>query len=326
MSLYIYEQVTVAIPVFNGERYIEDALNSIVNQNIKINKIFISDDCSEDNTISIVERFFIANPEVRYCINRNLRNLGYQENWNICLKSCNSKFLVILHYDDILLKDSLAKQLNFFECNPDLAIVGGKEDLIDAKGNRVKKIENIRDKIYKNGEILSFIKDTSSYIPCSSVMFNMELINEIGYFNTKYKAADELFWPKVLSKYNIAIIGESLINRRIHEKQTELTDFILNYKEIIQSGKAQLLIADYETNYSNKIKIKYILRKKFANNCICISKIIYKKNKSINLPLIYLLSAIRFYPQIIFCAFLQILIGRPVIFFTTKFYGINNKG
>ena len=215
--------VTVAIPSYNSELFLIKTVESVLAQTKTVNEILIIDDCSTDKSYEIACELSGKYSNIKAY--RNVENLGYAKNWNNCIKSCQTKFLLILHHDDLLKSDSIEKQLNFFKKNRDIALVGGYEDFIDEHGNLISRKKSTETKIFEKDQILEFVTHTGSYIPCSTVMFDLEKIKKVGFFDEKYLATDELFWPKVLTEFPIALMGESLINRRIHPGQTEYSDF-----------------------------------------------------------------------------------------------------
>ena len=211
--------------------------------------------------------------------------------------------MIILHHDDLLKPDAIEKHLKFFSEHAELALVGGQEDFIDKNGN----ITFLRDEkdieIFKKGEILEFIKQNGSYIPCSSVMFDMFKIREVGFFDDRYLATDELFWSRVLQHFPIAILGSALIYRRIHSAQTEYDDFANKFDKIIEASKAQYQIADYEKDLTRRNTTMLLIKKKLSRNCILIAYKVFQITKDFNLSLSYLKLAFLEYPQIFFSKF-----------------------
>ena len=126
-------QITVAIPTYNSEKFIVEAIDSIVKQNHKVDEMIVTDDNSADKTIDILGELNISVTKIK--IFRNKNNLGYPKNWNKCFEYCKTKYLVILHHDDILKRDCIEKQINFLNVNPECAFVGAHKDLIDENGN-----------------------------------------------------------------------------------------------------------------------------------------------------------------------------------------------
>lgn len=241
-------KITVSIPVYNGEEFILEALQSIVDQTHKVDRIIICDNQSTDNTVKIVEQFIKEHSEldIRHIINDT--NIGVQKNLNKCMLLAQSDYLLILCADDILKSDAFEKQLNIFDEHPKLALVGGLEDIIDEKGNSLRKANKTENKIYKKGQIFEFVKNTGSYISFSTVLFNMKYIRRIGYFDENVIAPDEIFWPRVLYKYPIAILGQSLLDRRQHDGQEQNKEWVFKQKKMMLYFESKMNIANYESN------------------------------------------------------------------------------
>ena len=292
--------ITVAIPVYNGENYLRDAVLSIINQTKEVETILIIDDASKDDSQKLI--YEIKNLYKNYKIKsfRNDSNLGYQKNWNKCFEYCNTKYLVILHQDDMLVNNSIEKQLLFMQNNPSIALVGGKETYV-YNGGKIASSPKVvgNNKIYKKGEIYEFVLDHGSYIPCSSVMFNMEKINEIGYFATDVLGTDELYWPGVLSKFPIAILSESLIYRRIHSEQTIKIDAVEKFNNIIAGANRQLqIIPYYDSRVELRPRIINRLRLKFSRNSINVFESLINVESRRKIAFKYFVQAFNFYPFI----------------------------
>lgn len=88
-------KVTIAIPTYNGSRYLLECLNSAVSQTYKNKEIILIDDCSKDDTVKIASRFNIK-------IIQNDTRLGMVENWNRCFDYASGEWIKFLHQDDVL--------------------------------------------------------------------------------------------------------------------------------------------------------------------------------------------------------------------------------
>lgn len=314
--------VTVAIPVFNGENFLESAVLSVIQQSHPVNTIIICDDASTDNSrlvIKSLQKQFSDKLIKYYC---NPSNIGYPSNWNKCFEYCETKYLLILHQDDMLKPFTVKRLFEFLENNPEFALVAGYEDFIDAEGKMIK-INIPRDnKFYKKGEIFEFVTNHGSYIACSSVMFNMEKIRKVGFFDEDTIATDELYWPKVLAQYPIAVLGEILIDRRSHKDQTEYGDFIKYEKDAVEIYKKFKRIADYEKRSKLKKKILKYLKYKFSKGWIGIAAHVAKRGHRI-IAMKYIARSIYINPLIIFyLPRMWKTIGKIFVFFigikTTK--------
>lgn len=113
-------------------------------------------------------------------------------------------------------------------------------------------------------------------------------------------ATDELYWPSVLTKYPIAIIGDSLVKRRIHSNQAEYSDFKNKYIEVINSFNKQIeIIPSYEDRIIIRAKIIKILKKKSSSASLRISRILIISG-DITLSMRYFLQSIKYYPATLF--------------------------
>lgn len=293
------DNITLAIPVYNGAKFIEKAVYSVIKQTIVINKIIIVDDASNDNTPELVKDIKKKFPSRDIQYFKNNQNLGYPANWNRCFNLCKTIYLVILHQDDELIENAVEKQLYFFQNHPEVALVGGLEDFIDINGNVIKRNKRKQTRIYQKGQIYEFVTETGSYIPCSSVMFDMEKIIQVGYFDEDVIATDELYWPKILTKYPIAILGESLIYRRSHPGQTEYGDFVRYEEDAVEIYKKFNRIIDYEQRPELKGKVEKFLQYKFSRSWIGIAANVAKQGYRW-IAVKYIFRAIRIKPSIIF--------------------------
>lgn len=95
------EKIDILIATYNGEKYIEEQLNSILNQTYKNINILISDDCSKDETLNILQKY--ANLYSNISVFTHEKNLGYKKNFEFLLSKVESKYYMLCDQDDIWL-------------------------------------------------------------------------------------------------------------------------------------------------------------------------------------------------------------------------------
>jgi glycosyltransferase involved in cell wall biosynthesis len=101
-------KLSIAMTTYNGEKYIQQQLESIINQTLLPSELVITDDVSTDNTIKIIERFLINAPfPVRVIINE--KNLGYTENFLRCAQICKYEWIAFCDQDDYWLPNKIEK-------------------------------------------------------------------------------------------------------------------------------------------------------------------------------------------------------------------------
>ena len=201
--------VSVIMPVYNGEKYIAEAIESILNQTFQNYELIIINDASTDNTVNIIENY----KDSRIRLIQNNSNLGLGLVRNIGLNNARGKYIAWLDSDDINMDTRLEKQVNLLENNPNIGLCG----------TWVKTIGNAEN-VWKFPIQSDFIKSNMLFHNCfaaSSVMLRREIIIKHKYFfSLEYLFANDYeFWEKISNHCNIANIPEILTYYRLHPSQ-----------------------------------------------------------------------------------------------------------
>ena len=202
--------VSIIIPAYNAEKYIVQAIESVLSQDYQNWELIIINDASKDNTEKAVSIFLNDN---RIRIITNTQNLGISKNRNIGIKTAKGKYIAMLDSDDLWLeKNKISKQVNFLENNIDHALVGTFMILIDEQDNLGKKInfaesdnEIRKSIIYKN------------HIAQSSVMFRKDVaVSVYGYDENLTTMEDHDLWLKMGIKNKLVVLPIYALGYRIH--------------------------------------------------------------------------------------------------------------
>lgn len=204
-------QVSVLMSVFNGELYLADAINSILNQNFNDFEFIIIDDCSSDRSAEIIKNF--GDTRIKYF--RNTENLGLTKSLNIGLDYCKGNYIARMDSDDVSLPDRLEKQISFLENNPDVGLVGSCYKFIKGRKASAKV----------------FLPVSSEEINCS-MLFNNCIIHTsatfrksiIEKFNLRYdecykRSQDYSLWLNMMRFTRLANMNDVLVLSRVHENQ-----------------------------------------------------------------------------------------------------------
>lgn len=112
--------VGVAIATYNGEKYIEEQLKSIINQSIRPDIIVISDGGSIDNTVSICEKI-LGEDSIKYLILTSEKQLSVKTNFEKAIRACDAEYIFCADQDDYWLEDKILDFLTIFhKNNPDM--------------------------------------------------------------------------------------------------------------------------------------------------------------------------------------------------------------
>ncbi len=228
--------VSICIPTYNGEKYIEEALNSVASQTYKDIEIIVSDDHSIDRTLEICKQFKEKSPIPVYIHSHTPSGIG--ANWNNCIKNAHGDYIKFLFQDDILEAACIEKQLHMI-LNKKLVAVCSKRSIINESGlpvtsggwyNKCHDLQKIFLRIDHKNFYLLEKKDLVNLYPYHltanifgepiAFLFEKKIFDEVGLFSTKYRQIlDAEMGYRILKKYPIGLMEEKLFRFRLHEEQ-----------------------------------------------------------------------------------------------------------
>ena len=131
-------RVSIGLPIYNAERYLEEAIDSILAQTYTDFELIISDNASTDRTQEICKVYAQRDPRIRY--HRNEKNLGGAPNHNLVFRLARGEYFKWAAYDDKIAPDFLLKCVAVLDKNPDVVLCMSMTDLIDEHGKHVSPI------------------------------------------------------------------------------------------------------------------------------------------------------------------------------------------
>lgn len=184
------KMVTVIMPVYNGERYLEEAVNSILNQTYENFELLLIDDASSDNSIELISE--IRDKRIR--VIRNAQNMGIAAARNIGLDASNSKYIALLDQDDIALPYRLEHEVKYLDENPQVDVVGGHQRSIDCNGTDLER----QWSVYLNPAYIKAYLMLNDTVVNGSTMFRKAFVDRynIRYRENQYGAEDYRFWAE----------------------------------------------------------------------------------------------------------------------------------
>ena len=207
------------MPVFNGEKYLSDSIESILNQTYNNFEFLIIDDKSVDNSIGIINNYKDSRIRLIECA----RNKGQTIRLNQGLNMANGKYIARIDQDDISMLQRLKKQIEFFENNSSIGLIGTKFILIDKDGKIVNK-EKVNHKIETNPIAIKWQLLWRQVIGHSTVMFRKKDALKCGGYDVKYTFAQDYALWSLMSQYTeISQLDEVLTKYRIHDDAQSVT-------------------------------------------------------------------------------------------------------
>ncbi len=198
----ISPKVSVIMSVFNGERYIKQAIKSILNQTYLDFEFIIINDGSTDNTADILKEF----KDKRIKIINNKTNLGLTASLNKAISLARGEFIARMDADDISLPYRFEYQVEFLENNPDIALVGSSYYVCDEKDEIKSIVEVLTDP-----DDLKQGLEKQNWFGHGTVMLRKTALDIVGNYDESYKYAQDYdLWLRIANKFNIANIKEPL--------------------------------------------------------------------------------------------------------------------
>ena len=205
--------ISIIIPVYNSERFLQDCLDSVLVQNSNNIEIIIIDDCSTDNSNQICNLYCENNDNI-YLITNKTR-VGVSSSRNIGLAIAGGKYIIFLDSDDLLIKNTIKKLIIFLNNFKIVDIVVIKKHLIK-RGNKLINSNEIISNINNNTNIVdNFLSNNQNQVfkECWAFIYNRNYLldNQILFIPNINFAEDQEFTAKVfclsesLTYYDIPI-------------------------------------------------------------------------------------------------------------------------
>lgn len=212
-------QLSIIMPVYNGQKYLEESIKSILNQSYRDFEFIIIDDGSTDNSINIIKNYAKKDKRIRY-ISRE--NRGIVSTLNECIKLSKGKYIVRMDADDISNTNRIEKQYNYLKKN-NLEIVFTNIEVIgDIKLYDKKTVENIH-----NNWDCSVERFMYGYLFCHPTAFiKKSIFNKIGMYDERYKYCEdlELWFRAYKNRIRIGKMDEKLLKYRKHKESKTYKD------------------------------------------------------------------------------------------------------
>jgi glycosyltransferase involved in cell wall biosynthesis len=249
--------ISVLMPVYNSENFLEESIKSILNQSYTNFEFLIYDDNSTDNSKAIIKKFKQQDSRIKFFFNN--KNNGYAKLLNKMIFDAKYNFLARMDSDDISEKTRLEKQLNFLLQNPKVSIVGSFIEIIDKKGNFVRKSKYPINYL----EIKSALRDYCAFSH-PTTMLRADFVKKLGGYRTNMEPVEDYdLWTRLAQVSTMHNLPEYLLKYRLHIDSVSFTrsnDQFLkteivrkNYQNLLNGGDD--IIGNFNFKSTNKDKL-----------------------------------------------------------------------
>lgn len=203
-------RVSVLMSIYNGEKYLCESIDNILNQTFTDFEFLIIDDGSTDRTLEILQDY--NDPRIRIITNK--KNIGLAKSLNEGLKIAKGKYIARQDSGDISHPERLAKQYYFLENNKEYGLVGSWTEVIDGNNNHIQYWKQESEP-----ELIFYILSFRNCLTHTSVMFKRDFVIELNGYNERFKKSQDYeLWYRISRKKKIYVIPEYLVKwRRVGE-------------------------------------------------------------------------------------------------------------
>jgi glycosyltransferase involved in cell wall biosynthesis len=208
--------VSIIVPVYNGERFLRESLDSILAQSYPRIEVLVMDDASTDTTPEI-----IAGYGKRVRCYRQQQNKRQYQNVNEALEMVGGDYIAVYHSDDVYEPDIVAEEVKFFEQHPEAGAVFCHDIFINAEGREYGRLtipKELRDLPTLNYSTIlnALLTHKNRFFPAPSSMIRASVYKAVGgYRADRFGIASDLeMWLRIARRYAIGILPDYLFRYR----------------------------------------------------------------------------------------------------------------
>jgi glycosyltransferase involved in cell wall biosynthesis len=230
--------ISVIIPVYNGERYVAQAVESALAQTYENFELVIINDGSTDQSRQAVARY-LERPNVRYI---EQENRGVAAARNAGIRAASGELIGFLDQDDLWLPEKLAVQVAYLDEHPDIPLVHANQDHIDGDGKPIAFHwpTDARGHCFKE----LFIENRIAVL---TVLVRRRCLDEVGPLNERVSIADDYeLWLRIARRYPIGHIDRVLARYRFHDRNVSRDLFRMTRTDL---AAIESIVAQYPDVY-----------------------------------------------------------------------------
>ena len=204
--------VSVVMSVFNGEEFLAEAIDSVLNQRFRDFEFVIVDDGSTDATADILSKFVLRDGRIRVLVNGKK---GRAASLNLGISLANGKYVANTDADDLAMPGRLEEQVAFMERNPEVGVLGGAFELITDSGDVIDIIRHPLEDSQIRSAILRY-----NPICHSSVILRKDVALASGGYRSLLEPSEDYdLWLRMSERSRLANLHNVLVRYRVHANQ-----------------------------------------------------------------------------------------------------------
>jgi alpha-1,3-rhamnosyltransferase len=214
-----YPLVSVVVPAYNHEHYIEECLYSILNQNYQRLDLIVINDGSTDNTDQKINRVLKEDPSRFVYISK--ANEGLIKTLNLGLKLAKGEYFCEIASYYVLLPDSVIKRVDYLQAHPDMDVVFAEAYRMEDDVKTRVLVFGGKEKYTSSQHTIKDLIEGKAKILFSSGMFRRTLLEQLGGFDEDFRYGEDVaMWYQLAIHARIAYLGEPVLYHRKHPGNT----------------------------------------------------------------------------------------------------------
>jgi glycosyltransferase involved in cell wall biosynthesis len=213
-------KISIVMPVLNGQRFIGEAIESILAQTYGCYELLVIDDGSTDATPQTVQSF-AGKLDLKYI--RHDKPHGIAPSMNDGVRNATGDMIAFLDHDDTWFPEFLETQVNYLAEHPDVAMVHSDFQTIDVNGAVIEEsVATCRNRKRPSGQVFRELF-LDSFIVSNSVLIRRECFTRLGMFDESLRWGDYHMWMRIARHYRVDYVPKVLTKYRQHPTQSTRT-------------------------------------------------------------------------------------------------------
>jgi glycosyltransferase involved in cell wall biosynthesis len=265
--------VSVVCLCYNHEKYVREAIESVLNQTYKNIQLIVVDDCSNDGSSSVINQVKVQNPEILFL--QLKENVGNCAAFNMGLTMVRGDFVIDFATDDVMTPDRIEKQVNqFSKLDDQFGVVFSNADYIDEEGRFLRNhTRHLLDKklISRVPEGWIFRDLLSRYfISAPTMMIRKKVFEDLNGYDENLNYEDFDFWVRSSRNFKYAYLDEVLTKVRVNSQSMSSKQYSIGDRQLhstfLVCQKAIKLCRDDEERKALLARIRYEFRQAIFSN------------------------------------------------------------
>lgn len=208
--------VSVVVPLYNGQQYVRESLDSILAQTYRATEVIVMDDASTDGSAEIVRSY--RDDRLRYV--RQPENRGIFGNINDGIERARGELVAIHHSDDVYHPEILTREVEFLDAHPEVGAVFAIDTFIDGEGREWGRLELPQE--LRGRQVLPYpvvlngiLRHQNVFIRGGTSLIRRAVYDEVGLFDDRYDLRADLdLWLRIARRSPIGLLEEHLVAYR----------------------------------------------------------------------------------------------------------------